>query len=117
MKRFCIPCLLAILIFSWQACTKAVVDDGDSGPIEEIVKYDPDVKAVMETHCVGCHSGELPSGGLLLDDYNTVRLSTEDGNLVARMNDLASPMPPAGLISSSQREIINKWITDGYLEE
>ncbi len=117
MKRCLFLVVMTAFFAHWMACTEAVIDDGNSDPIPEVVKYDPDVKAIMVTHCEGCHSDEPAApGGFPLTTYAHVKNWTENENLVDRVNDLAAPMPPGGLMPENERLTIDQWIADGYLE-
>lgn len=101
------------------SCTTAVIDEvsvGGLDPIQRTILYDPDVQTIMFNNCVTCHGGPAPNAGVDLTTYDNVRFYTESGNLNQRMNDAASPMPPSGLLPAEQRQIIAKWIEDGFPE-
>lgn len=106
---------LTILI----SCTKAIIDEGaNTGtiePIDGMVKYEPHVRSIIFNHCVTCHGGAAPSAGVLLGTYDDVRVYVEDGNLIQRINSSTNPMPPSGLLSAEQRQIIEQWAADGFL--
>ena len=107
------------LIFSLMSCTKAVIEEvtpSSLPPITRTIKYNSDVQNIMFNHCVTCHGGSSPSAGLDLTTYENVRRSTEQGTLSQRINDAANPMPQSGLLPSEQRQIIAKWIQDGFPE-
>lgn len=105
----------ATLLLS-QACSKAIIDEdgGNTGPITEDVKYDPDVQNIMFNNCVTCHGGNAPSAGLLLNNYQDVKFSAENGKLIDRMNDATNPMPPSGLLPLETRKKLDKWASDGF---
>lgn len=104
-----------LIITTIISCTKAVIDE-PIDPIIEIIKYEPEVQTIMLTHCTSCHSGATPSAGVDLTTYDDVRHQTESGTLIDRINDASNPMPPNNLMSEENRQIIAKWVTDGYLE-
>lgn len=109
----------SLLILGLQSCTKAIVDDVDPGtlpPLTKPIKYNPDIQAIMYNNCVTCHGGVAPSAGLLLNNYNDVKQAAQNGTLISRMNNATAPMPPNGLVSPELRQIIDKWKTDGFLE-
>ena len=102
-----------------QSCTMAIIDEPDGSnlpPIQEVVKYNPDIQNVMFNSCTTCHGGPSPSAGLDLTTYQNVRFSAEQGNLVSRVNSVTNPMPPNGLISADARQKIDKWVQDGFPE-
>ena len=113
-KYFIVLLVLSAGIFS---CTKAVIDEGVSpNPIDRIIKFDSDIQSITYNHCVTCHGGTAPSASLDLTTYQNVRAATENGTLLNRVKDSSNPMPPSGLLSSVQRQIIEKWVADGFLE-
>ncbi len=75
------------------------------------------MQAIMFTHCITCHGGSAPSAGISLTTYQNTRFQTEEGKLLDRINNESMPMPPSGLISPEERQIIAKWVSDGYLEQ
>ena len=100
-------------------CTTAIIDEGDPSllpPITRTVTYQSDVESIMTNNCITCHAGPAPNAGLDLSNYQNTRFSAEMGNLIQRMNDAANPMPPNGLVSPESRQIMDKWVIDGFLE-
>lgn len=99
------------------SCTKAVLDLNET-PVElGAVTYDADIKAIFTTNCTAsCHNGPVPIGGIDLSGYNNTRNQTENGSVLARINDSGSPMPPSGLMTGLQRQMVQKWADDGYPE-
>lgn len=108
--------LLAVLgiVFSFANCTTAEIPATEKPT--GTVKYDPDVKTIVQNNCLNCHGTVNPQGGLSLTNYQEVRSSGESGKLTGRMNNAASPMPPSGILSGTTRAIVDKWVADGYLE-
>lgn len=68
----------------------------------------------MDNHCTTCHFGKSPSAGFALSSYDEVRLQTEKGSLLKRINDNLHPMPQSGLMAKSLRKTIAKWADQGY---
>lgn len=112
--------LVALLIIAF-SCTEATIDDDeapmpDPDPVEETVKYDPEVRNIISANCVDCHGGTAPQAGLDLSTYENVRASAEAGTLLSRIEDISNPMPPSGLMKEENRQIIAKWAADGFEE-
>ncbi len=119
MKKYYIVIGLMIFgAFILQNCTKAIIDETGTTPTlpDRIIKYSPDIETIMFNHCTTCHSGNAPSANVDLSTYQNVRFYTEQGNLIHRMNNTNNPMPPSGVLSIEQRQLLDKWILDGYLE-
>ena len=114
MRKIISKILLFILISS---CTKGYI------PVEETnqiptgpITYQTHISPIISTRCVSCHSGNNPQAGLLLENYTQVRNSTENGDLIQRINDPINPMPTSGLMSTSTRALFDEWVNSGYLE-
>lgn len=108
--------IFSIIFFLLTGCSKAVIDEVEPVVIDQIIKYDPDVKKIVSTNCYDCHAGSSPIAGFTLETYNDVKAYTEAGILIDKINDIASPMPPTGLMPAYERAVIEKWVVDGYLE-
>jgi uncharacterized membrane protein len=99
-------------------------------PAEEF--FTTKVQPILETSCVGCHSGEKPKGKLNMTtlegmkkggkekadkgivvgkpDESTVYTRTI---LPAEDDDAMPPKDKGGPLSDEQKEVLKKWITDG----
>lgn len=66
---------------------------------------------VFRTQCFSCHQGTAASGGLDLSNYTASKAAAS--KILTRINDPGSPMPRSGLMSSTLRGIVEKWITSG----
>jgi hypothetical protein len=53
---------------------------------------------------------------LAIDGYANARAGVEQGNVLARINDVSNPMPPSGVMPATDRQIIQQWADDGFLE-
>ncbi|MCP4438608.1 MAG: hypothetical protein GY810_06650 [Aureispira sp.] len=87
------------LTFSIQSCQK------DS----KTKSYANDVAPIINNYCTTCHSGMAASAGIDLTSYQSVKHQTEQGNLLNRINDANTPMPPSGIIPKEERQIITDW--------
>lgn len=66
---------------------------------------------VFRTQCFNCHTGASAAGGLDLSNYNASKAAAN--KILSRINDSGSPMPTSGLMSSSMRAIVEKWVSTG----
>lgn len=66
---------------------------------------------VFRTQCFSCHQGSSAQGGLDLSNYTASKAAAS--KILNRINDSSSPMPRSGLMSSSYRSIVEKWVTTG----
>jgi mono/diheme cytochrome c family protein len=78
--------------------------------------YTANVKPILQTHCLGCHSGAAASGGYVpLDTYDGVREVALFGALYASINHTGTnPMPQNGTkLSDCKIAVIRQWIEAG----
>lgn len=88
--------------------------DPDPDPTAKLT-YSADIASIINNNCTQCH-GSTPSNGapFSLTTYDAVKSRVD--RIIARTNSASSPMPPAGLINLSLREMIQQWKDDGLLE-
>lgn len=111
--------MIAVLALSLiSSCTEGFIpeDITTTPPTGGPITYEAHISTVMTTNCISCHGGGNPQGNLLLETYSQVRNSAENGTLIQRINDVANPMPPAGLTPASTRALLDEWVQNGYLE-
>lgn len=78
--------------------------------------YSGNVKPILQTHCLGCHSGTAAAGGYIpLDTYDGIKeMVTGNYLLPAIQHTGPSPMPKNGSkLSDCKIAIISKWIAAG----
>ncbi|OSY89059.1 hypothetical protein WH52_03360 [Tenacibaculum holothuriorum] len=92
--------------------------DNGNGNGNAKTTYVANVKTIIDNSCAtaSCHDATNPTAGLPLTNYTQVKNAAQNGNLIARMNSTANPMPQSGLLPTATRAIIDKWKTDGFLE-
>ena len=44
------------------------------------VNFSEDIQPLLSTHCEGCHSGPVPSGGIDLSLYDGVKITADNGS-------------------------------------
>lgn len=66
---------------------------------------------VFRRACMNCHSGANPPQGLDITNFNLARARA--ALIVERMNDNNNPMPPSGMLSDRDRELVRIWQTGG----
>ncbi len=110
--------LISIICLWLSSCTTATIEETDPTTLPPLgtVRYNPEVQAIMFNYCTTCHSGPAANASVDLTTYQNVRFFTESGNLINRINNQASPMPPSGLIPAIDRQRIAKWVEDQFPE-
>jgi len=77
--------------------------------------YNANVKEVMTSKCIGCHSvgGQYPS----LTTYSQVKASSQNGNLLCRLDaSCGNIMPQSGPLPQATINMINKWANNNFPE-
>jgi hypothetical protein len=80
--------------------------------------YSGGVKPIISKYCQGCHNTATQSGGLILENYDVLRVVATNGRLLGAIKRLPgySPMPKGGnKLSECEITIIEKWINAGTL--
>jgi hypothetical protein len=76
--------------------------------------YGLTIAPIIAAQCKSCHSGNTPSGGILLDLHSDVVAAVNSSGLlpaIKRTN--AVPMPPGGSLSACELSQFEKWIAYG----
>lgn len=104
-------------------CTSVSTDDLiDTQPLPVMVTYADDIKPIIDTNCLFCHSNPPKNGApISLTTYSEVKNAVQINGLIGRILKQAgeSGAMPAGGPRLPQNLIdqIIQWQTDGLLEE
>jgi len=74
------------------------------------------ISPMISTNCQGCHSGNLPSGGLMLTNFAEIRDAALSGALMAGLTGTQGvPMMPLNTygLSVCQIQQVQQWIDNG----
>jgi len=97
------------------ACDSRTYEEiSDNTPITVTVKYNSDVKSIVDNNCIGCHSaGSFKPFTTYTDVKNNI-----DGILdrIQRPNGDPGKMPQGGSLSQTQINTFIKWKADGLAE-
>ena len=91
-------------------------DPTDDGQEPVLVTYNDDIKPILDGTCVRCHGNPLTNGApfpLITFDQAKNNINS----ILEQINNANDPMPPTGLMSQNNRDIIEQWRTDGLLDE
>lgn len=79
------------------------------------------VKPIFDKRCASCHNATAPKAKLSLVNYpfstDAAKNKQHLSDIMARIHDEESPMPPKGLLASEELSLIDKWAKDGFLIE
>ncbi len=114
LKKISILLLLSII-----SCSKNSPDDvTDPDTVDTKITYNTNVKPIIDNNCLSCHGNPTTNNApISLTNYNEVLLAAKQSDLLKRMTDPSTAMPPAGLLPSTTSDIVKKWINDGYPEK
>lgn len=85
----------------------------DTGCDSVNVTYDATIKPILQTNCIGCHSGSAPSGGInLTNDANNEVIKNRILCTVSGGSG-CSAMPPGTKLTNCQIAQIRKWSGGG----
>ncbi|MFN1216844.1 hypothetical protein ACKW6Q_07620 [Chryseobacterium kwangjuense] len=97
------------------ACDSRTYEEiSDNTPITVLVKYNTEVKTIVDNNCIGCHSA---TSFKPLATYNDVK-NNIDGILNRIQRPVGDPgkMPQGGALSQTQINTFIKWKADGLVE-
>lgn len=108
------------LIGTWilQGAENLECDPSLEGCDTEEVSFAETVMPIIDLTCAGCHSGNVPSGGIDLTTYDGVKEVAENGNLVGAISwdSNFSNMPQGGdQLSDCIIDQIKSWVDAGAL--
>lgn len=84
--------------------------------------FDNKVAPIFSAHCLSCHRGDEPKGGLDLSQHNSTTRGGESGAVIVPSNvdesylwELveADDMPPEEHLSADEKQVIYEWIARG----
>ncbi|MDG0816124.1 hypothetical protein [Bdellovibrio svalbardensis] len=92
--------------------TDVVVVDTTPATVSFAQLVSSDAKlGVFKNQCFSCHTGSSARAGLDLSDY--AQSKAKAAKILTRINDSSNPMPTSGMMSSSMRSIVEKWVSTG----
>ena len=103
------------IIYDW-ILQGALNNRCDGGCDTTIVTFSGTVWPLMQTWCMGCHSGSNAGGGIPIENYNNLVTIANNGKLMGTITHSAgySPMPKSSdKLSDCQIAEIRIWIEDG----
>lgn len=103
------------LIYTW-ILQGALNNYCGGGPCDTLsTTFSGTVFPIIQANCIGCHSGNVISGGVDLSDYSKVYTQVVNGKLYGSVNQVPGyvAMPLGTTLSDCDIRKINFWINDG----
>ena len=118
------PMKIDVLLFLPLLCLVGCTADSEGDLIDPqqdaTVTYQGDIKAIIGTNCLGCHSSPPVNGAPFpLTTYGQVGEVAESGLLltaISRQTGELRAMPPPGRLPQATIDKVEKWIEQGLLE-
>jgi mono/diheme cytochrome c family protein len=118
------PCAVGLWLAITVVATAAEPKDIPGATLEQNAFFTEKVKPLLEQHCVRCHGGAKPKGGLRLTSREHVLAGGDSGPavslespaeslLIQAINYDGYEMPPSGKLPKEQIEILTKWVYSG----
>lgn len=106
---------IAVLFLFVTSCESRTYEEiSDNTPITTVVKYESDLKPIIESNCINCHS---TTSFKPLVNYNQIKANIDIIiNRIQRPSGDPLRMPQGGSLSSNQINLFVKWKTDGLIE-
>jgi hypothetical protein len=78
--------------------------------------YENNIKPIISSNCVGCHSPGVVNQSPYLRNYNEVKDAVANGAVLCRIQGLCGDvMPQSGKMPQANIDLIKLWSTQGYV--
>lgn len=105
------------LLSNWilQGADNVICQESSASCSPSNVGFAADIQTILNSNCIGCHSGSTISGGVNLSTHAGVQSVAQSGKLLnaVSQNGQATPMPPNGKLSPCNVQKIKVWIEEG----
>ncbi len=122
-SAFIIARCAAVCLFLWPVFpTVSNAQETAGKKVVSKINFDQQIAPIFISHCLECHSGAEPDGGLNLSVENLARKGGETGQVILAGNAAASvlwelvnddEMPPEKPLSQQEKATIKRWIDEG----
>ncbi len=102
-------------IYNWIGYGAPDEDCGESCDTTGTITFTGNIWPLVQTWCLGCHSGTYPSGNTLLTNYSQISAAAGSGLLSGALRGISPnvQMPPSGPLSECQIRQVEIWAADG----
>ncbi|MCF8272713.1 MAG: hypothetical protein K9I95_02675 [Flavobacteriaceae bacterium] len=108
---------ITLLLFNCSGGDDDLSPNPDPDPDPTSVTYNGTIKNIINNNCNSCHGSPTSnSAPMSLTTYSQVKSAVETRGLISRINNTANPMPQSGLMSQTNRNLIQQWVDQGFLE-
>ena len=115
MKKIIYTSGLILFITSCESRTYEEISDNT--PITQTVRYEAEIKPIINANCISCHSAGGSASFQPLTSYNQVKNNIDNIlDRIQRPNGDPQKMPQGGSLSASQINLFIKWKADGLTE-
>ncbi len=115
--------IISLIVLGMTSCYYDNEEELYPNPIEcdtTIVTYSASITPIMSNNCNGCHSSSAPSGNVITDTYEGLKIIADDGSLWGAVNHESgySPMPKdRPKLNDCDLTKIGIWLDNGALND
>lgn len=107
----------SLILFITSCESRTYEEISDNTPIAETVRYQKDIKPIIDANCIVCHSAGGSASFQPLTNYNQVKNNIDNIiDRIQRPNGDPQKMPQGGSLSATQINTFIKWKADGLTE-
>ena len=94
----------------------AMNENNNQDPNPTAVTYNNTLSTIISNNCLSCHGNPTANGDPV--SFTTYAQVIDNINaIINRINSISSPMPPSGLMSQNNRDLIQQLMDQGLLED
>ncbi|AYN01315.1 hypothetical protein [Chryseobacterium sp. 3008163] len=109
--------ITSLILFITSCESRTYEEISDNTPIAETVRYQTDIKPIIDANCTVCHSAGGSASFQPWTNYNQVKTNIDNIiNRIQRPNGDPLKMPQGGSLSQNQINLFVKWKADGLIE-
>lgn len=115
--------IISLIVLGMTSCYYDNEEELYPNPIEcdtTNVTYSASITPIMSNNCNGCHSSSAPSGNIITDTYEGLKIIADDGSLWGAVNHESgySPMPKdRPKLNDCDLTKIGIWLDNGALND
>ncbi len=113
MRHLCLNIFYVLIAFCASLSSVASLSAADTE--QRARELSAKIRPLLETHCLGCHSGAEPDAGLTLDHFETPLDFLKGRKIwmkaVQKMQIEEMPPPDSNELTAADRKLLMEWIT------
>ncbi len=109
-KKLMITFVIAGMLFNCSSGgDDAMNDNNNPDPDPTTVTYNNTISSIISNNCLSCH-GDPTANDAPISYTTYIQVKNDINKIINRINSISSPMPPTGLMSQNNRDLIQQWM-------